>query len=61
MSKTKIVGILIAVVAILHGVVSYLQGQPVDFNAILQEVLAGAGLVFLRSGVDTAVAKALQK
>lgn len=60
MSKTKIVGYLMILIAALETVVDALNGGGFNlqghFDAIIA-ALAGAGLIFLRSGVDKAAAK----
>jgi hypothetical protein len=55
MSKTKIVGYLILAIAILNLAKDLLDGGGFDLNIHLNQIqdgLFGAGLVFLRSGLD---------
>lgn len=58
MSKTKILGILIIVGALIGAGIQYLQGKAVDFRAVLEGVSAGFGLIFVRSGIDKAIVAA---
>lgn len=60
MSRTKIVGYLMILIAALETVVDALNGGTFNLQAhfdALMAALAGAGLIFLRSGVDKAVSK----
>lgn len=57
MSRTKIVGYLIVTMAVIKIAVDALDGGGFDISAHWEELtaaLAGAGLVFLRSGVSKA-------
>jgi hypothetical protein len=60
MSKTKIIGYLIVVLAVLKMAVDLLDGNGFDLNLHFNEIaaaLGGAGLVFLRSAVDKVTPK----
>ncbi len=60
MSRTKIVGYLIILLAVVTTAIDALNGGGFDVQAHFNEIaaaLGGAGLVFLRSGVDKASGK----
>lgn len=60
MSKTKVVGYLLIVLAVLKAVIDALDGNGFEIQSHFEEVMAalgGAGLIFLRSGVDKAANK----
>lgn len=55
--RTKMAGYLMIMIAILTGIADFLNGGQFDLNQHFQQVIAalsGAGLIFLRSGVDKA-------
>lgn len=54
MSKTKIAGILMIIVAVLTPIATYLNGGHVDLGQAFQSFLSamtGAGFVFLRDAI----------
>lgn len=57
MSKTKIVGVLMLVAAVVDVAVDVLDGNGFDLSGHFKAIIAGlggAGLIFLRSGVQKA-------
>jgi len=60
MSKTKIVGYLVIAASVLKAVIDGLDGNGFNIQAHFDELMAalgGAGLIFLRAGVDKAAGK----
>ncbi len=60
MSKTKVIGYLIVAIAILNLAKDLLDGGSFDLNSHINQIqdgLFGAGIVFLRSGIDKAIGK----
>lgn len=54
MQRTKIAGILLVVVAVLHTAIDVLDGSGFDLSAHVSDVIAalnGAGLYFLRDAI----------
>lgn len=60
MSRTKIVGYLLIVSAVIEAVIDALNGGGFNFQLHYDgfvAALTGAGLIYLRSGIDKAAGK----
>jgi len=55
MSKTKIAGLLIILVAVIHAAALYLQGQAIDYAGVVQEISVGAAIIFGRDAIQKAI------